>query len=233
LSHITTAKTLEEFKEESSLGFYDWMKEHRLVAIVRGIDRSNIIHTAEALYTGGLRLLEVTLNTPEAPQMISELRASFNGELLIGAGTVLNKKMAEEAYSAGAQYFITPNLNEEVIHYGLERGIDVLPGVMTPTEIVKAYNAGAGMVKVFPTGSLGSNYLKELQGPLGHIPMVAVGEVTLENLKSFFQAGAVGIGVGSSLINKEAVRQGNYEVLTMLAGAYIGTIKGCDSDVYI
>ncbi|RFU65140.1 bifunctional 4-hydroxy-2-oxoglutarate aldolase/2-dehydro-3-deoxy-phosphogluconate aldolase [Peribacillus glennii] len=213
------------------MGFYDWMKEHRLVGIVRGIDRSSIIPAAEALHSGGLRLLEVTMNTPGATDMISDLVKSFNGKLLIGAGTVLNKKIAEEAYAAGAQYFITPNLDEEVIQFALERGIDVMPGVMTPTEVVRAHNAGAKMVKVFPICSLGSNYLKELQGPLAHIPMVAVGEVSVENLGSFFKAGAAGVGVGSSLINKEAIRHGNFEVLTQSAEAFVRTIEGCDIHV--
>jgi 2-dehydro-3-deoxyphosphogluconate aldolase/(4S)-4-hydroxy-2-oxoglutarate aldolase len=213
------------------MGFYNWMKDHKLVAIIRGIDRSSVIPIADALYAGGIHLLEVTMNTDEAPQMISKLMESCNGKMYIGAGTVLNKKMAEEAFAAGAQYLITPNLDEEVIHFGLERGIDVLPGVMTPTEIVKAYDAGASMVKVFPTSSLGFKHLKELQGPLGHIPMVAVGGVTIDNLKSFFQAGAVGVGVGSGLINKDAVKQGNFDVLTQSASAFIRTMKGSGSHV--
>ncbi|WP_078429241.1 bifunctional 4-hydroxy-2-oxoglutarate aldolase/2-dehydro-3-deoxy-phosphogluconate aldolase [Alkalihalobacterium alkalinitrilicum] len=211
------------------MGFYEWLKEYRLVAIIRGIETSSAVPVADAIHAGGVHLIEVTMNTDDAPQMISKLVDSSNGKMYIGAGTVLNKEMAKEAIAAGAQYLITPNVDEDVIKFGLERGIDVLPGVMTPTEIVKAYNAGAKMVKVFPSSSLGVSHLKELQGPLGHIPMVAVGGVNIDNVKSFFKAGAVAVGVGSSLIKKEAITQGNFDLLTQSANAFMQTIKGCDS----
>lgn len=213
------------------MGFYESFKEHKIVSIIRGIDRESVIPVVEALQIGDIKLFEVTMNTDYASHIISDLRKSFDGKLLIGAGTVLNSQMAKEAIAAGAQYLITPNLNEEVIEFGLKQNIDVLPGVMTPTEIVRAYDAGAKMVKVFPLSSLGVNYLKELQGPLGHIPMAGVGGITVDNVKKVLEAGAVAVGVGSSLINKNIVKEKNYDLLTQTAKAFVHEIESCDSNV--
>lgn len=201
------------------------IKERRLVAILRGVDGERIHLTAEALYLGGIRLLEVTMNTEGATKQIASLVESYEGKLIVGAGTVLNVGMAEQAIAAGASYLITPNMDDRVIKYGLQHGVDVLPGVMTVTEIVRAFETGASMVKLYPAGSLGIGYLKELQGPISHIPIVAVGGVTLDNIKSFMQAGAIGVGVGGSLLDRKALAEGNYESLTDRAKQFIQAVK--------
>lgn len=207
------------------MSFYDRLKEERIVVILRDVPDEHLLAVADALYTGGIRLLEITMNTEGAAQQIESLSREFDGKLLVGAGTVLDKEIAETALRAGAKYFITPNLDVEVLDFGRENQVDVLPGVMTPSEIVMAHRAGARMVKLFPTKSLGLDYFKELQGPLRHIPMVAVGGVTLQNVKEFLAAGAVGIGIGGSILNQEAMRKGNYHVIREKARAFVEAVK--------
>lgn len=201
--------------------FYDLLREHKLVVIIRGINKDDIIPVTQALYNGGIRLVEVTMNTPKAAEMISILREKFKDDLLVGAGTVIDEETTIEAIEAGAQFLITPNLDEDVIKLALRKGVEILPGVMTPTEVVKAKKAGAEMVKLFPVASLGAKYVKELMGPLGDIPLVAVGGVNIENVTSFLDAGAVGVGVGGSVIEKEAIKLKNYEALRVKAQKFI------------
>ncbi|MFT9848827.1 bifunctional 4-hydroxy-2-oxoglutarate aldolase/2-dehydro-3-deoxy-phosphogluconate aldolase [Aneurinibacillus sp. REN35] len=212
------------------MNVYDAVMENHLISIVRGIEKNDILPLAQALYDGGIRLVEVTMNTKDASEMISLLNEQFEGKLLIGAGTVLDVETAQRAYSAGATYFITPNVDEEVIQFALDHTIGILPGVMTPSEVVHAYKAGARMVKVFPTSSLGSTYIKELQGPLSHIPMVAVGGITPENVAAFIKAGAVGVGVGGSLIDKTAIKQGDFKSITEKAALFLENIKGVKNE---
>lgn len=207
------------------MNFVDLIKENYVVAIIRGVEKKDIISVVEALYKGGIMLVEITMNTDGAAEMISMINEKFGTKLHIGAGTVLDVKEAEKAIAAGAKYFVTPNVDEEIIRFALNQNISVLPGVMTPTEVVQAYKAGAKIVKVFPTSILGSNYIKELQGPLSHIPMVAVGGVRPENVADFIKAGAVGIGVGGSLIDKAAIASGNYEIITKKAEILLEKIK--------
>ncbi|WP_134701825.1 bifunctional 4-hydroxy-2-oxoglutarate aldolase/2-dehydro-3-deoxy-phosphogluconate aldolase [Ammoniphilus sp. YIM 78166] len=205
--------------------FYEQLKKERIVMILRDVPDSHLHAVTEALYQGGIRLLEITMNTPGASQQISSLSKQYEGKLLIGAGTVLDLEIARVAYEAGASYFVTPNVDEEVLAYAKERDLDVLPGVMTPSEIVRAYRSGAEMVKLFPMKSLGLEYFKELQGPLRHIPMIAVGGVTLDNVSDFLAAGAIGIGIGGSIIDKEAIARGEYHVLTEKAKAFVHAVQ--------
>lgn len=187
------------------------IEETRIIAIVRGVEEQHIAGVAQALLDGGVKVMEITLNTPGAESMISRLQAQFGDRMYIGAGTVLDVEDAKKALGAGASYLVTPNLDEETIRYSVEQGAPIFPGAMTPTEIVKAWKAGATAVKIFPGASLGIGYLKELQGPLSHIPMVAVGGVTEENIAQFLQIGCYGVGIGGSLVNLQEIASGNYE----------------------
>jgi 2-dehydro-3-deoxyphosphogluconate aldolase/(4S)-4-hydroxy-2-oxoglutarate aldolase len=207
------------------MNFVDLVKENQVIAIIRGIEKKDIIPVAEALYKGGIKLVEVTMNTDGASEMISMLHEKFDNQLYIGAGTVLDVEEAKEAIAAGATYFVTPNVDAEIIRFALDHNIGILPGVMTPTEVVQAHKAGAKIVKVFPTSVLGTQYVKELQGPLSHIPMVAVGGVRPDNVADFMKAGAVGIGVGGSLIDKTAIESGNFEIITKKAELLLQKIK--------
>ncbi|MDG0808483.1 bifunctional 4-hydroxy-2-oxoglutarate aldolase/2-dehydro-3-deoxy-phosphogluconate aldolase [Cohnella rhizosphaerae] len=192
----------------------------KIVAIIRGIAEDKGDATAEALAEGGVVFLEVTLNTDGALGMISRFRERYEGRMRIGAGTVLDLGQAKEAAAAGAEYIISPNLDLEVVRFGVEQGIEVWPGTMTPTEIVAAYKAGATAVKVFPLGSLGIGYLKEIRAPLNHIPMVATGGVNLQNIRSVLDAGAVAVGLGGNLVDKKLVADGDFKALAKLVRAY-------------
>jgi 2-dehydro-3-deoxyphosphogluconate aldolase/(4S)-4-hydroxy-2-oxoglutarate aldolase len=202
------------------------LSREKIIAIIRGISAESGDATAKALADGGIVFLEVTLNTDGALDMISRFRANYEGRLRIGAGTVLDLGQAKEAVAAGAEYIISPNLDEEVVYYGVEQGIEVWPGTMTPTEIVRAYKAGASAVKVFPMGSLGINYLKEIRAPLNHIPMVATGGVNLQNINSVLDAGAIAVGLGGNLVDKQLVKDSKFDELRNLAQAFVNEVQG-------
>lgn len=199
---------------------------HKIVAILRGIEDVRADDTARALIDGGIRMMEITMNTDGAAAMICRWREKFGGEARIGAGTVIDLKKAEEAVAAGAQFLISPNLDEEVIAYGRERGISVWPGVMTPTEIVKAVKAGAEAVKLFPMGTLGTGYLKEIRGPLNDVPILATGGVDLHNIHEYFEAGANAVGMGGKLVNMEWVKEGRFDLITDRARAFTEAVSG-------
>lgn len=201
------------------------LSREKIVAIIRGISAESGDATAKALADGGIVFLEVTLNTDGALDMISRFRSNYEGRLRIGAGTVLDLGQAKEAVAAGAEYIISPNLDEEVVYYGVEQGVEVWPGTMTPTEIVRAYKAGASAVKVFPMGSLGINYLKEIRAPLNHIPMVATGGVNLQNINSVLDAGAIAVGLGGNLVDKQLVKDGKFDELRKLAQAFVNQVQ--------
>lgn len=191
------------------------LHQHKIVAILRGIEAQHADRAAQAIIDGGVRLLEVTMNTDGATAIINQWRTKFgDGEARIGAGTVLDVEMAREAVAAGAQFIISPNLDEEVVAYGVERGISVWPGCMTPTEIVRAWKAGAEAVKVFPMASLGVKYLAEIRAPLNNIPMLATGGVDIDNIGDYFRAGACAVGMGSKLVNLDWIRAGEYDRVT-------------------
>ncbi|MDH6673813.1 2-dehydro-3-deoxyphosphogluconate aldolase/(4S)-4-hydroxy-2-oxoglutarate aldolase [Paenibacillus sp. LBL] len=202
------------------------LKREKIVAIVRGITREQAGFVGEGLSQGGIRFMEVTMNTEGALHIMEDWRTRYDGAVYVGAGTVLDVEMAKEAVCAGAQFLISPNTDLSVIEYALEQGIDVWPGAMTPTEIVAAYAAGAEIVKLFPTASLGLEFIRELQGPLHHIPLLATGGVTLDNLADYFAAGAAAVGLGSSLLPKDALAAGNRDEITSRAAAFVNAAKG-------
>jgi 2-dehydro-3-deoxyphosphogluconate aldolase/(4S)-4-hydroxy-2-oxoglutarate aldolase len=157
--------------------------------------------------------------------MISALQESYGERMYIGAGTVIDLDDAKKAVQAGASYLVMPNVDVEVIRYGADQGIPVFPGAMTPTEIVQAWKAGATAVKIFPGSSLGIHFFKELQGPLSHIPMVAVGGINEDNIRQFLDAGCYGLGIGSSLVNLKEINSGNYGWVTEKARRLMEKIR--------
>ena len=203
----------------------DLLLEHKIVAILRGIEDRHADGAAQALIDGGIRMMEITMNTDGAAVMIERWRNKFDGQAYVGAGTVTDVALAEQAVAAGAQFLISPNLDEEVITYGRERGLSVWPGVMTPTEIEKAWKAGADAVKIFPMGTLGVGYLKEIRGPLNDIPMMATGGVDLHNIKDYFKAGANAVGMGGKLVNLDWVREGQLELVTERARQFVAAVQ--------
>ncbi|WP_338540689.1 bifunctional 4-hydroxy-2-oxoglutarate aldolase/2-dehydro-3-deoxy-phosphogluconate aldolase [Paenibacillus tundrae] len=199
--------------------------ESRLVAIVRGISREAAVTAGQGMTEGGIRLMEVTLNTTGAHDIIADWRERHEGQAYVGAGTVLNVQMAREAVAAGAQFLVSPNVDLSVIEYAVEQGVEIWPGAMTPTEIVAAYEAGAKVVKLFPMASLGIPYLREIKAPLNHIPLLATGGANLDNIAEYYAAGAAAVGLGSALLPKEALASGNHEQIAACTRAFVDAAK--------
>ncbi|BBH21886.1 ketohydroxyglutarate aldolase [Paenibacillus baekrokdamisoli] len=201
------------------------LQKEKVVAIFRNIEDQYADQAAEALLAGGITMMEITMNTEGAAGMISRWRDKYGDQASIGAGTVLDLDMAKEAVAAGSQFLISPNLDEAVVDYGLKKGVSVWPGVMTPTEIVRAWKSGAEAVKVFPMGTLGWKYLAEIRAPLDKIPMMATGGVDLDNIADYFKAGVCAVGMGSKLVNLDWVRSGRFDLLTDKARQFAEAAK--------
>jgi len=201
------------------------LKRMPLIAILRGITGEAADRTVKALADGGIRFVEVTMNTDGACDMIAKWRRAYGGRLRIGAGTVLNVEEAKKAAAAGAEFFVCPHLDERVIEFALSKGLAVFPGAMTPTEIVRAHACGATAVKIFPAASLGLSYIKELQGPLGHIPMIPTGGVTPDNVAQYFEAGAFAVGIGGRLANKERIAAGDFDSIRRTAAVFAAKVN--------
>ncbi|MGB5158586.1 bifunctional 4-hydroxy-2-oxoglutarate aldolase/2-dehydro-3-deoxy-phosphogluconate aldolase [Desulfobacterium sp. N47] len=184
-----------------------------VIGILRGIEASFFKEILHASFGAGLQAIEVTMNTENAAQIISTCRASVPSGKLLGAGTVRNPDEAKKAADAGAMFFVTPNTDISVIEYALSRNIPVIAGAFTPTEVYNAWSAGADMVKVFPCGHFGPQYIKDLLGPFDNIALVAVGGVTISNVGDYFRAGVKAVGVSTSLFGKAALENRNIEDL--------------------
>ena len=189
----------------------------RIVAIIRGFAPDTCLRLAEAYSAGGIRLVEVTFNQ-KAPETwkdtaaaIRAIRERFGGHVRAGAGTVLTEEQLSMCIDAGGEYMITPNVKPELIRSCVRQGLVAMPGALTPSEAVDAWEAGAAFVKIFPAGSLGSGYVKALRAPLAHIPMLAVGGITADNVADFMRVGCVGAGVGGNLTNKEWIAAGAWD----------------------
>jgi 2-dehydro-3-deoxyphosphogluconate aldolase/(4S)-4-hydroxy-2-oxoglutarate aldolase len=172
----------------------------RVIAIVRGIGPDRILEVADALAAGGVRAIEVTLNSPGAIASISHLAARFGSDdLLIGAGTVITQDGLREAHAEGARFIVMPHTDPGLIELATSLGLASIPGASTPTEALVAWRAGASAVKAFPASVLGVGFVREMRGPLPMIPLVPTGGVTLESAPDFVRAGAVAVGMGSWL----------------------------------
>lgn len=197
--------------------------DKKIVAIVRGVYGQDCINLAKALYAGGIELLEVTFDQsrPEAlvrtSDTIRRLVEELGDKMAFGAGTVTSLEMLELAKEAGAQFIVSPDTNEDVIKATVAAGLVSMPGAMTPTEIVTAHRYGADFVKVFPTSNLGASYIKAIRGPINHIRLLAVGGVNEKNIDEFIKAGVNGAGVGGNLVNKEWIKNGEFDKITALA----------------
>ena len=206
------------------------IEEKKIIAIIRGLDTETAVKTAVALKKGGIELVEVTFNQ-KCPDKFSETADSIAAIKLqcrgvsVGAGTVLTTKQVDIALKAGAEFIISPDADEKVIRYTAENGLVSIPGAYTATEIKKAYNAGADFVKIFPCLDGAPKYIKAIRAPLSHIKLLAVGGVNADNAADFIKAGASGVGVGSSLVNKEWIKSGEYDKLTSLAEKFVKNVE--------
>ena len=182
--------------------------KHKIVAILRGMPPKEIMRIADALYEGGIRILEITLNSADALPVIEQLSHAFKDKMLIGAGTVLSTTDAANAIDAGAAFLISPSTDFAVIKAAKDAGIVSIPGAFTPTEILSAHNNGADIVKVFPC--LDAAYIKNILAPLNHIRVMPTGGIDVSNIKTFAETGAVAFGIGSALVNSKATIDENY-----------------------
>ena len=209
----------------------DLIRAEKLFAILRGLQRDQIVKTAQALSRGGIKFLEVTFNhhdprgIEETLECMKRIRDELSEEICLGAGTVLTTEQVRLAADAGAQFIVSPNVDQNVIRATKDLAMVSLPGALTPTEILQAHNAGADMVKLFPGGSLGPDYVKAMSGPLKGIPLIVVGGVELGNILQFFAAGAVGVGLGSNLVNSREASAGNFAGIEQKARAFVEMIK--------
>ena len=202
----------------------DMLLQRKIVAILRGVDPAKVIAVAEALHAGGVQLIEITMNSPGALELIAKLSNVMQGKMLVGAGTVLDEAMVRTAVHAGAAFIISPVVEEGVIETTRMLGAVSIPGAYTPTEILQAYKYGGQLIKVFPARD--AAYIKDLRGPLPQIPLMPTGGITVENIKSFKDAGAVAFGIGSALVNaKEEVNDVYLKQIMKSAGALVNAVK--------
>jgi 2-dehydro-3-deoxyphosphogluconate aldolase/(4S)-4-hydroxy-2-oxoglutarate aldolase len=173
--------------------------ENKIVAIIRGANSADVVKIAEALYAGGVKVLEITMNSSKPLAMIEEVADRLGDRMVVGAGTVLDAETAREAILVGAKFILSPIVNIETIRMSKKYGVVNIPGAYTATEIVHAYQNGGDIIKVFPATS--PSYIKDILGPLTHIPLLPTGGVNLENINEFKKAGAVGFGIGSALVD--------------------------------
>ncbi|WP_027395867.1 bifunctional 4-hydroxy-2-oxoglutarate aldolase/2-dehydro-3-deoxy-phosphogluconate aldolase [Aquimarina latercula] len=183
-----------------------------IVGILRGYSLDTVMNIMPVYKESGFSTVEITMNSPNAVNTIKELLSSFP-ELNIGAGTVCTMKELEEALQVGAQFIVTPIMNEEVITTCVAEKTPVFPGAFTPTEIYKAWSLGADMVKVFPATQLGTQFIKDVKGPLNEIKLLPTGGVSKNNITDFFAIGCQGVGMGSSLFDKNAIAHNDLEFL--------------------
>lgn len=200
--------------------FLETLQRERVVVVIRGAAPETLAQELRALYEGGLRIFEVTMEAEGALNALRSVRASLPPDALLGAGTVLDVPGAVQAIDAGARFIVSPILLEDVCSVVRARGLPCVLGAMTPTEIHRAYRIGCEVVKVFPASTLGPGFLHELQGPLGFIPLYPTGGVILENARAFLDAGAIAVGVGSTLMKKDWVQNGNWEALRQEAASW-------------
>lgn len=203
----------------------------RIIAIIRGFAPDVCLKLAEAYARGGIRLVEVTFNqkSPETwkdtAAAIRAIKERFSGSVRVGAGTVLAEEQLDMCEQAGGEYMITPNVNTALIRECVRRGLVAMPGALTPSEAVDAWEAGASFVKIFPAGLLGPAYVKAVRAPLSHIPFLAVGGISPENVADFMRVGCVGAGVGGNLTNKEWIAAGEWSRIEDVARQLIERSK--------
>ncbi len=202
------------------------MHELGLVPVLRASSAQEAIAIADAILAGGVNILEVTMTVPGAIRVIEQLANHHGEKLLLGAGTVLDAETARNCILAGAQFIVSPALDLRTIELCRRYSVPIMPGALTPTEIVTAWQAGADVVKVFPCSALGgAKYLKALQGPLPQIQLIPTGGVSLSTAEEFLAAGAFALGVGGDLVDAKAAREGRTSIITENAQKYIAIVK--------
>ena len=197
----------------------------RLVAILRGVSLAEALEATEVFVDAGIKAVEVTYNTEDAPKIIHSLVSKYGNRLVVGAGTVMTTADVSSARQEGASFVLSPDCNPEVIRASKDLGLFSVPGAFTATEVAAAHRAGADMVKLFPAGRLGPGYMKDLLGPLNNIKFMAVGGIDLSNAGAFLEAGASSVGIGSSLVDMNLIKSKKFSELKALATEFLKRTK--------
>jgi 2-dehydro-3-deoxyphosphogluconate aldolase/(4S)-4-hydroxy-2-oxoglutarate aldolase len=203
----------------------DVIRKTGVIAIMRAQSSGQLLDAAKAILAGGVRVIEVTMTTPGALQVIEEAKTAFSDEVLFGAGSVLDPESARAVILAGADFVVAPSLNLQVVELCSRYSIPVMPGCYTPTEIVTAWQAGADMVKLFPASVGGPGFVKALLAPLPQVEIVPVGGVNMNTAADFIKNGAAALGVGSDLVNQKLLANGEFDELTRRAEGFIEAVK--------
>ena len=206
--------------------------EAGVVAVIRMKDTNRLVNVIEALRVGGIKSMEITMTVPGAVDIIRQLSNEVPPDVLIGAGTVVEEETAAKVIDAGATFVVGPVLNLDIVSLCVRRGIAVMPGCYTPTEILAGWKAGADIIKVFPATSLGPKYFKDLSGPFPDIRLMPTGGVTIDNVGEWIAAGACAVGIGSDLLDKKAIEEGRYEVLTERAARMVQNVKAAKAKLH-
>jgi len=197
-----------------------------LVPVVRASSSDEAMQVIEAIKAGGVNVLEITMTVPGAVRVIEKVADKYGSDVLVGAGTVLDPETARACLLAGAQFIVSPALNLDTIAMCHRYSAPVMPGVLTPTEVITAWSAGADFVKVFPCGAVGgASYIKNLKGPFPQIKMIPTGGVSLKTAQDFIKAGASALGVGTDLVDVKAIRAGDSQVVTDRAKQFIELVR--------
>ncbi len=208
------------------------INENKIIVIVRGVQSDKLIRLAEAMYDGGIRLIEITysangsISDEETANNIYSLTNYFGNDMCVGTGTVLTPKQVEITKRAGGKFIISPDTVPEVIKKTKEMRMISIPGALTPSEITLAHRCGADFVKIFPAVNLGTEYIKAVKAPLSHIKLLAVGGVNDKNMADYLKAGVCGFGIGSNIVDKKLIDNNDFFAVTELAKKYVSTVKG-------
>jgi 2-dehydro-3-deoxyphosphogluconate aldolase / (4S)-4-hydroxy-2-oxoglutarate aldolase len=206
------------------------LRDGGIVPVIRADSADTALRIVDALVAGGIRTLEITMTVPDAIGAIKAVADRFGSSVLLGAGTVTSRALAEGSLDAGAEFLVTPCVVPDVIAVAKERDVAVLPGAMTPTEVFTAWSSGGDIVKIFPASNVGgASYLKALKGPFPQIPLCPTGGVNLQTIGEFVKAGASAVGVGGELVSKAAIDAGDYDKITELAKQYVAALSAARS----
>ena len=209
----------------------NFIEKNKIIAICRGIYGEKLVQLVEALYNGGVKLVEVTFDQGDGnciektSEALKELNYRFRGKVKFGAGTVITTEQVHAAKNSGAEYILAPNSDVEIIKLANELDLVTIPGAMTSTEILSAHKAGADFVKLFPAGTLGLKYVKDILGPINNVKFIAAAGVTPENLGDFLNLGFVGAGISNYITNKDMVNSGDFDTLTNHAREIMQIVK--------
>ncbi|MBY8996540.1 MAG: bifunctional 4-hydroxy-2-oxoglutarate aldolase/2-dehydro-3-deoxy-phosphogluconate aldolase [Candidatus Thorarchaeota archaeon] len=202
-----------------------------LIPIIRVESADIAFNVADAFLEGDVNIIEVTMSVPGAIDVVKQLVEQFGDKVLIGTGTVVDGKMAEEVIKAGSAFIVSPNYSRDLIETAIKHSKPIIPGALTPTEIYNAYTLGADAVKVFPCGTVGgATYLKAIRGPLPQIPLVPTGGVNLDTAGPMLEAGAYALGVGGAITDKNAIKEGRFEVITENVRKFLDIVKAYRSE---